>query len=111
LLAEAQKRTEFQIHNLARSVGMLSDNVGFGLEEIARVVFPGYLERHLGIQVKEFSRKFFSVDGDEVEINLYSPGKKAGKRITILGECKWRIYRREVRSFVRQVEKVRGFGE
>ena len=36
---------------------MLSDNVGFGLEEIARVVFPGYLERHLGIQVKEFSRK------------------------------------------------------
>ena len=43
-----------------------------------------------------------------LHINLYSAGKKVGKRITVLGECKWRIYRREVRSFVRQVEKVRG---
>ncbi len=89
----------------------MSDNVGFGLEDIARVVLPGYLERHLGIQVKEFSQKFFSVDGDEVKINLYPPGKKAGRRITVLGECKSRIYRREIRSFVRQAEKVRGFGE
>jgi len=62
-------------------------------------------------RLRSFREGFFGVDGDEVEINLYSPGKKAGKRITILGECKWRIYRREVRSFVRQVEKVRGFGE
>lgn len=107
-LAEAQRRTEIQVQILARSVGKLSDNVGFDLEHIARVVLPGYLERHLGIMVKEFSRKFFSLDGDKVEINLYAAGKKAGKRITVLGECKSRIYRREVRSFVRQAEKVRG---
>jgi hypothetical protein len=106
-LAQAQKRTEFQVQNLARSVGKLSDNVGFGLEDIARVVLPGYLERHLGILVKEFSRKFFSVNGDEVEINLYAAGKKQGKRITVLGECKSRIYRREVRSFIRDTDKVR----
>jgi hypothetical protein len=105
-LAEAQRRTEIQVQILARSVGKLSDNVGFDLEDIARVVLPGYLERHLGIMVKEFSRKFFSLDGDKVEINLYAAGKKAGKRITVLGECKSRIYRREVRSFVRQAEKV-----
>ena len=107
-LAEAQKRTEFQVQNLARNVGHLSDNVGFELEDIARVVLPGYLERHLGILVKEFSRKFFSVNGDKIEINLYAAGKKEGKRITVLGECKSRIYRREVRSFVRQADKVRG---
>jgi len=107
-LAKAQSRTEVQVQNLARSVGKLSDNVGFGLEDIARVVLPGYLERHLGILVKEFSRKFFSVNGDEVEINLYAAGKKEDKRITVLGECKARIYRREVRSFVRQADKVRG---
>jgi len=107
-LAEAQRKTEVQVQNLARSVGTLSDNVGFGLEDIARVVLPGYLERHLGILVKEFSRKFFSVNGDEVEINLYAAGKKEDKRITVLGECKSRIYRREVRSFVRQADKVRG---
>jgi len=107
-LAEAQKRTEFQVQNLARNVGKLSDNVGFGLEDIARVVLPGYLERHLGILVKGFSRKFFTVNSDKIEINLYAAGKKEGKRITVLGECKSRIYRREVRSFVRQADKVRG---
>ena len=84
----------------------MRDNAGFGLEDIARVVLPGYLERHPGIQVKGFSRKFFSIDGDDVEINLYSPGKKPGKGITVLAECKWGIYRGEVHSFVRQVEKV-----
>jgi seryl-tRNA synthetase len=107
-LAQAQGRTEVQVQNLARSVGKLSDNIGFGLEDIARVVLPGYLERHLGILVKEFSRKFFSVNGDEVEINLYAAGKREGKRITVLGECKSRIHRREVRSFLRQADKVRG---
>jgi hypothetical protein len=107
-LAEAQKRTEIQVQNLARNVGKLSDNIGFGLEDIARVVLPGYLERHLDILVKEFSRKFFTVNGHQVEINLYAAGKRAGKLITVLGECKSRIYSREVRSFVRHTDKVRG---
>lgn len=107
-LAQAQSRTELQVQNLAKSVGKLSDNIGFGLEDITRVVLPGYLERHLGIQIKDFSRKFFSVNGGEVEINLYAVGKKSGKRITVLGECKSRIYHREVHSFSRQVEKIRG---
>jgi len=62
-LAKAQKRTEDQVQNLAKSVGKLSDNINFGLDDIARVVLPGYLEGHLGIQVKEFSRKFFNVKG------------------------------------------------
>jgi hypothetical protein len=39
-LAEAQRRTEIQVQSLARNVGRLSDNVGFGLEDIARVVLP-----------------------------------------------------------------------
>jgi len=40
-LAEAQRRTEVQVQNLARNVGKLSDNVGFRLEDVARVVLPG----------------------------------------------------------------------
>ncbi len=106
-LAKAQKRTEIQVQNLARNVGKLSDNVGFGLEDIAHVVLPGYLERNLNIQVKAFSRKFFNVNHYEVEINLYAVGKKSGKRITVLGEYESRIYRREVNTFIRQAEKVR----
>ncbi|MEW6669378.1 MAG: hypothetical protein AB1512_29555 [Thermodesulfobacteriota bacterium] len=57
--------------------------------------------------MKEFRRKFFTVNGGQIEVNLYAVGKKNGKRVTILGECKTRFYPREVKAFLRQVEKVR----
>lgn len=70
-LAQAQARTEQGIErlvqaqqNLAQQVGVLSDNIGYGLEDIARVVLPGYLERHLGLVLEgklgeELNRRFF----------------------------------------------------
>lgn len=57
-LAEAQRRTEEALRGLAQAVGRLSDTVGHGLEDIARVILPGYLERHLGIRVGELERRF-----------------------------------------------------
>ena len=105
-LAEAQRRTEESVKELATQTGKLSDNIGFGLEDVARVVLPGYLERHLHIYVYDLERKFFIVDGEEVEINLYGIGKKDGKEIIILGEVKSRIYEREVNKFIRDVSKV-----
>src|SRR6266480_2996333 len=49
-LAAAQKETEKALAELAaaqtrtdQQVGRLGDNIGFGLEDIARVVAPGYL--------------------------------------------------------------------
>ena len=37
------KRTELVLQGLAKEVGALSRNFGFGLEDIGRVVIPGYL--------------------------------------------------------------------
>ncbi len=50
-LALAQARTENELRYLARQVGVISDTLGFGLEDIAKVVLPGYLERHLSVRV------------------------------------------------------------
>jgi len=105
-LAEAQAKTEEALKELAMQVGKLSDNIGFSLEDVAKVVLPGYLERHLHIYVDVLDRRFFFVDGKEVEINLYGVGKKDGKEITILGEVKSRIYEREVNKFIRDVASV-----
>jgi uncharacterized protein YoxC len=114
-LAEAQAKTESgldalsqtvkqlakSVENLAQQVGRLSDNVGFGLEDVARVMLPGYLWRHYGIVLEhELDRRFFRVDKTEVEINLYGEGKRDGEDIIVLGECKSRIYQREVEKFV-----------
>ena len=113
-LALAQARTEETVERLVQAqrelsveVGKLSTAIGFGIEDIGRVVLPGYLERHFGIEVEELERKFFSVDGEEVEMNLYGDGVKKGERIVILGEAKSRIYRGEVKDFARAVAKLK----
>ena len=110
-LAQAQARTEQQIEklveaqqNLAQQVGRLSDTIGYGLEDIAKVVLPGYLQRHFGIRLEgalgeELNRHFFHIDGTDVEINLYGEGERDGQRVVVLGEAKSRIYGNDVEKF------------
>ena len=106
-LAGAQARTEVAMQHLAKQVGRLSDHVGFGLEDIARVVAPGYLLRRHGIEMGEFERRFLNVNSHEVEIDLYAEGRRSGRKIIILGEIKSRIYSREVKQFARTLERLR----
>ncbi len=106
LLASAQERTEETLRNLAIQVGRLSDVVGFGLEDVARVVVPGWLHRYEDVEVDELKRMFFQVDSERVEINLYGEGFKAGEKVTILGEVKSRIYKEDVEGFLKKLEKV-----
>ena len=112
-LAEAQHRTEqvmaglgVAVGQLRREVGRLSDTVGFTLEDIARVVLPGYLERHLGVRVDKLKRRHFTVDGTEHEVDLYGVGRRDGTKVTVLGEVKHRIYAREVKSFTKLLKRV-----
>ena len=76
-LAAAQLKTEERLNALADSVdklvaglsalrveaGRLSDVVGFGLEDIARVVLPGWLHRRLGVEVEELRRSSWRLTG------------------------------------------------
>jgi hypothetical protein len=110
-LAQAQTHTEEALHSLAQQVGALSENIGFGLEDIGRVVLPGYLERHYRVKLEgplgaELGRKFFDVEGQYVELNLYGEGKRDGQKVTVLGEAKSRIHGREVEKFAHDVTLV-----
>ena len=131
-LAEAQQRTEEQVAALViaqrrtekgmrkltegmdalrRQVGALSENVGFGLEGIARIVLPGYLERHLDVKVlgplgEELNPRILGPEGEEGEFDLYGVGLRDGKETIIVGEVKSRIYSDDVGRFLRRVEKV-----
>jgi hypothetical protein len=113
-LAEAQARTEERVakveaslRELAQQVGKLSDTIGFGLEDIARVVLPGWLSRHEGIEVDELTRTFLEVDGEVVEINLYGVGVRDEEKVVILGEARSRIYEHDVKEFDGMAEKAR----
>jgi len=110
-LAQAQARTEQQMERLAQQVGGLSDSIGYGLEDIAKVVLPGYLYRHFGIVLKgklgeELDRHFFHIDGSDVEINLYGEGERDGQRVVVLGEAKSRIYRSQVEKFAHNLAVI-----
>jgi len=112
-LAEAQRRTEERLERLAkvveglvaavdelrRSVGALAETVGYGLEDVARVVVPGWLHRHLGVEVESLRREFVEVDGEEVELDLFGEGTMRGERVLVLGEVKSRIYEDDVNRF------------
>src|SRR5881396_156800 len=98
-VAAAQKETEKALAELAaaqtrtdQQVGRLGDNIEFGLEDIARVVAPGYLLRHHGIKMGEFDRGYLNANGHPVEIDLYAEGRRNGKKVIILGEVKSRIH-------------------
>ncbi len=111
-LAEAQEEISKTLKNLAIEVASLSGTVGFSLEDIGRVVIPGYLERHCGIKIEEPERKFIPCGKDYVEINLYAEGIKDSRKVIILGEAKNRIYKKEVMDFIKSLKKIENkFGD
>ncbi|MEM0268605.1 MAG: hypothetical protein QXH90_07965 [Candidatus Korarchaeum sp.] len=97
-LEVAVDRLVTAVAELRVEVGRLSDTVGYGLEDIARILVPPWLERLQGVElVSELRREFLRLDGEEVEVNLYSEGKKEGRDVRVLGEVKSRIYGGDVR--------------
>lgn len=106
-LAEAQVRTEQVLQQLSLQVKALSDNVGYGLEDIARVVLPGYLRYRYGVAVERLERRLFQVDGQVVDLDLYGEGKRGRQRVVVVGEVKSRIYAREVQQFQKLLQLIR----
>ena len=102
-LAESVDKLVVGLDSLRVEVGRLSDVVGFGLEDVARVVLPGWLHRRLGVEVEELRREFLRVDGEEVEVNLYGEGLREGVKVTVIGEVKSRVYSDDVSRFYERV--------
>ena len=105
-LTRAQTRTERAVRNLAIQVGRLTDTVGYGLEDIAKVVLPDYLKSHYDVKVEKLERRFFEIKGKLMEVNLYGEGLKDGKKLILLGEVKSKIHERDVINFVKNTNKL-----
>jgi len=101
------ERTERVLAELTTQVKALSDNVGYGLEDIARVVLPGYLRYRYGIHVERLERRLFQLDGQSLDIDLYAEGTRGRERVVVLGEVKARIYGREVSQFYSTIERLK----
>jgi len=106
-LEEAVITLTRSVKNLSETVAGLGETIGFGLEDIGRVVLPSWIERHLGIKVNEFERKFFFIDNEMIEVNLYAEGVLNNEKIIVLVESKSRIHRSDVKDFGEKIDKIK----
>jgi len=99
-LAQAQKRTEVEVRKLAiglretrQMVAGHSDTVGFRLEDESYKSLPRLLKRDLNLEVEgRLIRKYVEyADGKVEELNIFGKGKRNGKTVYILGECKSKL--------------------
>ncbi|HIE12814.1 MAG TPA: hypothetical protein EYP63_05240 [Desulfotomaculum sp.] len=88
-LAEAQKRTEIEIRKLAgelrdtkTEVGGLARSMAYALENEAYRVLPAFLKQQ-GITITE---RFMRTEIAGEEINVFAEGKKDGREVIIVGE-------------------------
>jgi hypothetical protein len=105
-LAAAQARTDQNVFALRRDVGALSDNVGFGLEELAAIVLPAWLEREEGVTVRRITRRFFQTADGEEEVDVYADGDRAGTVVPVVGEVKSRIYSGDVKKYAVKLARI-----
>ena len=105
-LARAQTTTQDALVRLAHQVGQLSDAVGFTLEQLARELAPAYLAERYGIRVASLERRFFTVDGEEVEVDLFGEGTRGAEKVVVLGEVRSRIYGRDVEALARRIRRL-----
>ena len=115
-LAAAQAKTEERLSTLTAAfeglkteVKSLSDTVGLGLEDLGSAVLPSYIEKTYGISAITFSRKFITIDGKGIEINLYAEGKRDGETIILLGEAKNRIRKAEVSKYIKRITALKDY--
>jgi len=103
-LREAVERLVIAVGDLRTQVGRLSEVVGFGLEDIARELVPYWLREVHGVTLEGgLRREFLTLNGREVEVNLYSIGLRQGRAVEVVGEAKSRIYGGDVLRFHREV--------
>ena len=115
-LAEAQKRTEDELRTLVEEhkktrqmVGNLSDVVGYGLEDRIMPYMYDFAKKVYGVSVDIVDRRnVIYPDGRYDEINIYVEGRKNGKKVYIIGECKAQPGKKDADGFTRLLRRLKG---
>ena len=113
-LAQAQRRTEERLNELIREhaitrekVENLSHNFGFLLEDRAIQSLPNVLKDR-GFEVERKLRtKRIEYGGKEYMINIYGVVRRENRRYVLLGESKSRVSKKEIRRFVKLIERLK----
>jgi DNA repair exonuclease SbcCD ATPase subunit len=117
-LAEAQKKTEESLNRLIKRVdniedqlGGLSMAVGYGIEDKLYPHISKFAQKYFGVTVEDtvLRKNVIYPDGKFDEINLYISGKKDGKDVLVLGECKAQPGKKDIDKFIKMVSRLKDF--
>lgn len=116
-LAQAQTRSERELQQLVseqkkicQQVGGLSMTVGYGLEDKAYPSLPALLQRDFGLIVSDRLTRGYLKDksGTDLEVNILGRGQRNGDTVTLIGEAKCQLSRRDIDTFFRKkVDRLR----
>jgi flagellar biosynthesis GTPase FlhF len=114
-LAEAQKKTERELEKLVgehrktrEMVGNLQHTVGYVLEDRAFVGLPPLLKEDFGIEIVEALRRDYIevYPGKYIEVNIIGKGKRDGRDVWIIGDCKTQLKKRDVDEFLKILKQI-----
>jgi len=101
-LAEAQRQTQVDIQtltkrlgDLATTVGGIGNTLGYALENEAYRLLPALLKEKYGLEMTE---RFVRTYVGEVEINIFGKARRNGKEVLIVGETKTRLDERRAKK-------------
>ena len=109
-LARAQEKTEKCLQRLStdqvetrKEFGDISNTAEYRLEDLAYRSLPGLLERDHGIQLLERPVRRYIRDnkGKEIEVNILGKAQKEWRAITVVGESKSQLSKKDVDRFRR----------
>ncbi len=114
-LADAQKRTEKELHALVvdhketrRQLGGIANTVGYGLEDKAIPFMPDFVKKRYGMEAARVERKnIVYPNGRFDELNIYVEGTKDGKDAFAVGECKSQPGKKDIDKFHEMIKRVR----
>ena len=87
----------------------MSDAVGYTLENQSYKGLPPLLKRDLGLEVEgRFIRRYLpgEKEGKYLQVNIHGWGKKNDHKMSILGDAKTSISRREISRFQKMVKRA-----
>ncbi|MGC9203222.1 MAG: hypothetical protein ACP5HX_11220, partial [Thermoproteota archaeon] len=64
---------------------------------------PGWIYRHFKIKLDSLERKFFVINGESIEVNMYGEGLIDDEKVAILVESKSRFHENDVKKFYDEV--------
>lgn len=114
-LAEAQRKTEIELEKLVgehrktrEMIGALQHTVGYVLEDRALAYLPEILKKDYRIEIVEsLKRDYIELSPRNfVEVNIIGKGKKNGKEVWIIGECKSQLKKKDVDEFLKKLKKI-----